>query len=246
MTLGIVENIDDPTCSGRVKVRIKGYHDNIPTEQLPWCSFGGSAINSERGGGQLSVARVGQQVRVRFNTASNGAVSMEWYGVNQLDPNMISELANDYEGSHFLLYDSAKDLSIKFQPNSGLTLNYAGSYINIAPDNTMTLHYGLGNSGTNIQLSEGKINIQAPDSINLSTSGTINMEADNIVLNAKQSVQIKGNTDGECAVNGTKLMTALLMLANAIDMKVPQSAGMTATYVNALKESIINQNIQYI
>lgn len=30
--MGVVESIDDPTYSGRIKVRVKGFHDNIPTE----------------------------------------------------------------------------------------------------------------------------------------------------------------------------------------------------------------------
>lgn len=30
--LGTVESIDDPTYSGRIKVRVPGLHDNIPTE----------------------------------------------------------------------------------------------------------------------------------------------------------------------------------------------------------------------
>jgi len=32
IVIGVVESIDDPTCSGRIKVRIDGYYDNIPTE----------------------------------------------------------------------------------------------------------------------------------------------------------------------------------------------------------------------
>lgn len=39
---GVVESVDDPTYAGRVKVRIKGLHDNIETDQLPWCTYGGS------------------------------------------------------------------------------------------------------------------------------------------------------------------------------------------------------------
>ena len=58
--LGTVESIDDPTYSGRIKVRVPGLHDNISTEELPWCSYGGSSVFSGNGGGSLSVARVGQ------------------------------------------------------------------------------------------------------------------------------------------------------------------------------------------
>jgi len=56
---GIVESIDDPTYSGRIKVRVKGMHDNISMEELPWCTYGGSSISSANGGGSISIARVG-------------------------------------------------------------------------------------------------------------------------------------------------------------------------------------------
>lgn len=241
-----MKSIDDPTYSGRIKVYIPGYMDNVPTDQLPWVSYGGSAIHSANGGGSLSVARVGQKVRVRFVKGEDSTDSIEWYAVNQLDPQLIKEIAGDYENTHVLLYDSAKDISIKYQPNTGLSMYYMGSFIQIMPDNTITLHYGKGATGTQIQLSDGRVDIQGGSEINLSTSGTINLEADNIILNGRSSVQIKGDTPGESSVNGVKLMTLLLAMADAIDNKVPQTAGITATRVNAMKEADLNQNIQHI
>lgn len=241
--LGTVVSIDDPTYSGRIKCRVKGLHDNIPDEQLPWCTYAGSNIFSGKGGGSISIARVGQQVRVQFK--SSDVTSMEWTANNILDPDLIKEIKNDYENTQVLLYDSSVDLSIKYQTTTGLIIYYQGSFLQIMPDNTITLHYGQGATGTQIQLSEGRVDIQGSNEINLTTSGTINLDADNIILNAKSSVQIKGNAASEAAVNGVKLMTALTMLANIVDMKVPQSGGQTAATINALKEGILNQNIQY-
>ena len=246
ITYGIVEDIDDPTCSGRIKVRIDGYMENVPTDQLPWVSFGGSAINSANGGGAISVARVGQKVRVRFDKGEGNASSIEWYAVNELDKDLINEIASDYANTHVLLYDSANDLSIKYQTSTGIVIYYQGSFIQIMPDNTITLHYGKGVSGTQIQLSDGRVDVQGSREINLSTKGTVNIEADNIVLNAKSSIQMKGDASGECAVNGVKLMTLLTMLANHIDMKVPQTAGISSQLVNSMKEGVLNQKIQHI
>lgn len=241
--MGVVESIDDPTYSGRIKVRVKGFHDNIPTEQLPWCSFGGSIINSANGCGSISIARVGQQVRVQFKNDAN--TSMEWVAVNSLDADLINEIKGDYEGTHVLLYDSAVNVSIKYQHTTGLTIYYQGSFIQIAPDNTITLHYGEGATGTQIQLSDGRVDIQGSSEINLTTSGNINLEADNIILNAKSSTQIKGKAPAETAVNGVKLISALMDLAWAIDNKIPNTCGQTATKLNGYKEAILNQNIQY-
>ena len=242
--LGTVESIDDPTYSGRIKVRVPGLHDNISTEELPWCSYGGSPIFSGNGGGSLSVARVGQQVRVQFKSGEK--TSMEWIANNQLDPDLINEIKDDYENAHVLLYDSAVDLSIKFQTGTGLTIYYQGSFIQIMPDNTITIHYGLGATGTQIQLSNDRVDIQGNAQINLTTPGTINLEADNIILNGKSSVQIKGDTAGEAAINGTAIMTLLTMIAGVIDSKVPAGPGLTASTVNSMKEAVLNQHIQYI
>lgn len=143
---GIVESIDDPTFSGRIKVRVQGFHDNMTTEELPWCSYGGSGVFSGDGGGSISIPRVGAQVRVKFR--DNSVTSMEWTGNNLIDKQLIKEIATDYEGSTVIMYDSRQDVSIKFQPNSGLLLYFAGSHIQILPDNTINIHYGEGTSGT--------------------------------------------------------------------------------------------------
>lgn len=242
--LGTVESIDDPTYSGRIKVRVPGLHDNISTEELPWCTYGGSPFFSGNGGGSISIARVGQQVRVQFKSGEK--TSMEWLANNQVDPDLINEIKDDYENAQVLLYDSAVDLSIKFQTGTGLILYYQGSFIQIMPDNTITIHYGLGATGTQIQLSKDRVDIQANKQINLTTSGTINLEADNIILNSKSSTQLKGDAAGEAAINGSALITLLTMIAGVIDSKVPAGPGMTASTVNSMKEAILNQHIQYI
>lgn len=242
--VGVVESIDDPTYSGRIKVRVKGFHDNLKTEELPWCTYAGSSNFSGTGGGSISIPRVGATVRVRFKDEKS--TSMEWTGTGTLDKDLINEIKSDYAGSHVLLYDTASDISIKFQPGSGLVLYYKGSYIQITPDNNITIHYGEGATGTQIQLSNGRVDIQAQTQINITSGKAINIEADTITLNGITAVQIKGDKAGECAINGVQLISALLQLAQGIDAKVPQTAGQETSYVNAVKEGLLNQSIQYI
>ena len=242
--VGVVESIDDPTYSGRIKVRVKGFHDNLKTEELPWCTYAGSSNFSGTGGGSISIPRVGATVRVRFKDEKS--TSMEWTGTGTLDKELINEIKSDYAGSHVLLYDTASDISIKFQPGSGLVLYYKGSYIQITPDNNITIHYGEGATGTQIQLSNGRVDIQAQTQINITSGKAINLEADTITLNGNTAVQIKGDKAGECAINGVQLISALLQLAQGIDAKVPQTAGQEVSYVNAVKEGLLNQSVQYI
>lgn len=242
---GTVEYIDDPTCSGRVKIRVQGMHDGIPTEQLPWVSMAHSGVTSgSDGGGSISVPEVGAQVRVSF--INNDPTSMEWSGNNQLDPALINEIASDYAGTTVLMYDSRQDACIKFQPGSGITLYFNGSHLQICPDNTINIHYGEGNSGTMIQLADGKVYVQGNSEVNISTPGTVSVEADTVTLNGDAAVQIKGDRPGEVAVNGNALMTVLTSLASMIDLKVPESGGNAVLLVNMLKDAMLNQQIQYI
>ena len=243
---GVVESIDDPTCSGRIKVRVKGLHDNIATESLPWCNYAGSGMFSGSGGGQISIPRVGQKVRVRF--AQEDVNSMEWYGTNTIDRKLSEEIASDYAGSQVLLYDSEYDLSIKFQPGSGLVFYYKGSYMQMTPDNTVTIHYGPDETtGVQIQLTDGKIYIQALQQINITSGNEVNIEGKVITLNGESAVRIKGTTPNTCAVNATQLITLLQTMATNIDTKLGQSkSGICAAAVSGSKEKIMNQHILYI
>lgn len=243
---GEVVSVDDPTFSGRIKVRIKGVNDAIEVENLPWCTFGGSSVFSGDGGGSISIPRVGTKVRVKFK--KDDPNSMEWVGTNRIDRDLAAELAQDYEGSHAILYDSASDLSILYMNSTGLRIYYKGSFIQISPDNNITLHYGEGNQGVQIQLSEGKIDIQANSQINITSDNTVKVESNTIVLNGQQQVQIKGDdaNRGDCAVNGRELMKCLMTLARQIDLKIPASAGVASNIVTAARASILNEQIQYI
>lgn len=242
---GVVESVDDPTFAGRIKVRIKGLNDNIPVDQLPWCTFGGSSVFSGKGGGSISVPRVGTNVRVQFK--NDDVNSMEWYGTNRIDDELREKIKNDYEGTHCLLWDTDSDLYIMYQNNTGLKFFYKDSNITIAPDNTITLCSGPENSGVQIQLTNttGQIDIQAKSKINLTSDNTINIEAQNIVLNGEENIQLKGEEKGECAVNGKSLMMALELLATAIDGKSP-SSDVISQLVSGMRGSILNERIQYI
>lgn len=241
---GTVVAVDDGNCSGRIKVRVPGFNDTIDIENLPWCTYAGSAFFSGDGGGSISIPRVGSKVRVKFK--GDDATSMEWMGANRLDDKLRGELSVDYEGSHAILYDSDSDLSIMYQNTTGLRLYYKGSFIQLQPDNTITIHYGEGNQGVQIQLSDGRVDIQASSQINISSGNAIKIESDNIVLNGSGNVQIKGDSPGECAVNGKDLIKLLMGIARLVDQKAPQTGGMCMNIVQSARDRVLNQQIQYI
>ena len=243
---GIVESIEDNNFAGRIKVRVAGLHDNTDTDSLPWCTYAGSATFSGTGGGALSVPKVGSRVRVKFSQDDQN--SMEWYGTNNVDKKLSEEIASDYEGTQVLLFDADYDISVKFQPGSGLLMYYKGSYVQLTPDNNVTIHYGPDETtGVQIQLTDGKVFIQAPQQINITSGNEVNIEGKVITLNASSTVRIKGDTPNTCAVNATQLLTLLQMMAANIDTKLGESkAGICAAAVAGAKEKVMNQNIRYI
>ena len=238
---GVVESVDDPTFSGRIKVRVQGLHDNIAMESLPWCNYAGSTVYN-----QISIPKVGDHVRVKF--AQDDVNSMEWYGFNTIDRELSWELANDYKDSHTLLYDYNEDLTIKYQTTSGLVLYYKGSYIQLQPDNTITIQMGPDQtSGVQIQLTDGKIYMSAPQQINIVSGNELNLSAKSITFDSLEGLKLAGDTANTCAVNGVELITLLQMLAQIIDMKLGYStAGIASAVVDGAKEKLLNQKMSYI
>ena len=94
-------------------------------------------------------------------------------------------------------------------------------------------------------MSDGKIDIQAPQQINITSDNTVKVEAQSIILDGSNNVQIKGDTPGECAVNAKKLYQMLMSLAMIIDMKIP-GGHEASDVIQSSMQSIMNQQIQYI
>lgn len=81
-------------------------------------------------------------------------------------------------------------------------------------------------------MSDGKIDIQAPQQINITSQSSIKLEANSIVINGKEQVQIKGE-EQDVAVNGKNLYKLLMNIARTCDSKVPASGGVISGVVQA-------------
>ena len=240
---GTVESVDDPTFTGRIKVRVLGLHDNISTENLPWCNYCGTSLRNA-----ISIPKVGDHVRLKF--AQDDVNAMEWYSLNSVDDEFRYEVASDYTDMHTLVYDPSLDLSIKFQKESGLVLYYQGSFIQLKPDNSINIEMGTGGSepsGVSIQLTDGKVYISAPQQINITSDNEINLNAKTVTINGEEAVRMKGGEPNNCAINAVQLITLLQTLATLIDGKLgASSAGIASSLVSASKENIMNQKITYL
>lgn len=139
--LGTIVDNNDPTRTGRAKIRIRGIFDEIPDEDLPWAnqtsvvSFG-----SKDGGGMISVPKIGSLVNVAFDDGN-------WYSPYftstwETDPTLVEafmegENGESYFGAHSIIYDTeAKPgpLKVIYQANNGMLIELGESKFHLSYD----------------------------------------------------------------------------------------------------------------
>lgn len=241
--IGTITNNSDPDKCGRCKVRVFNIMDEIPDDMLPWATpIGQNMVFATKGAGAISIPKVGHIVRVRF--VNGNIYCPEYWAIQHLDTDLINEIKDDYLGTHVLLYDSSQELSVIFQPNSGIRIYYRGSRFQITPDNMITICHAENTSV--IQLQGSVINIFADNEVNVVGNNTVNLKGKVVNINGTESVNISGDSKGEKAVNGIALMTLLESLATIIDQKISVSPGLAAGIVNSSKPSILNSRINYV
>ena len=225
--LGRVIYNEDPTFTGRCKVRVFSLFDDIDDEHIPWFTPQNSAIfSSEHGAGSLSVPKVGSIVRVNFN--SDNLYSGEYTNLQNLDPALIDEIKDDYQNTHVLLYDSEKDLIVLYQPMTGYKMYLAGSMIKIDADGMIQLKHK--NTSNVVEVKDNQINIvttagdgeNVNGEINISSGSTININAPTVNVNAK-TINL-GDKSNYKAVRGQKLVSVLQQIATELNTKYPAGA----------------------
>lgn len=217
--IGQIINVNDPTFSGRCKIRVYGILDDVPDEMLPWATPATSTICTEGGGGNISIPKEGQWVRVNF--IEGDIYAPEYIFYQKLNDDIIKKLATDYNGSHFLLYDrdeNGNPIGIYFQKNTGLTIEYAHASVVVSPESVITISSIEDNS---------KITINR-DSISIESSKTIEVKSDDISVQSSGKVDIKANKGVNIGqgngynnpfsmVNGEQLLSLLTQHAKNLD-----------------------------
>jgi hypothetical protein len=137
--LGIIERIDDPRREGRAKVRVISLHEEIPVDDLPWAYPKQKSVFFGQDGkaGSISVPKLGSVVAVKFDNGN--PYSPEYFAIHELAEDVKSELDEEYEGSHIVLFDGDQELKIWFSPGKGVTLALRESSINIDQNNLITI-----------------------------------------------------------------------------------------------------------
>lgn len=237
--LGVIINNEDPTFAGRCQIKVFGVLEQMREEHLPWATPVNSTIFAGNGAGSLSIPKVGQFVRVQFN---NGDLyAPEYTTIQNIDSKLIDLIKSDYYGTHVLLFDPDSDITVIFQKKSGLIMSYRGSFIQISPDNMITIQHS--NADSIIQLDGDVCRISTKNEIQLAAASRISATADEAVINGKQATKIGPSGNYYHALLAEPMWGLLAAMAAAIDDKLPVTPGVTASLVDSAKTAATSTNV---
>jgi hypothetical protein len=188
--LGEVVDIEDPQKIGRIKVKVYGKFDQIPTEDIPWAyPANNTTASSASGGGFFSVPKLGSIVSIRFD--SGNLYHPEYYFVQKISDEVKAEIENSYENAHIIVYDTVTEGSLKifFTEEKGLMLDYQESQINIKNDKSIFVTTASGKSEVEL-LDDGTLNITQANNINVESDKDVNIECKNAKITASQSIHL--------------------------------------------------------
>lgn len=225
--IGTVVYNEDPTFSGRCKVDVFGLFMDLSVENLPWFYPQTSGVfSSGVGAGSISVPKIGSVVRVRF---SNGdPYSGEYSCIQNIDPALIEEIKDDYQGTQILTYDSDRNLIVGYQPMTGFKIWLDGSMVKVDSDGSIQLKHK--NNSNVVELNDNKINITTVSSegsnmngeINISAGATVNITAP--VVNVNSNNINLGNKANDKAAVASKVKEYLRAIVMELNTKYPQQA----------------------
>jgi hypothetical protein len=224
--IGTVVFNEDPTFAGRCKVRVFGLLDELSDEQLPWFYPHNSVIfSSSQGHGSISVPKIGSIVRINF--PGGDIYAGEYTCIQTIDPALIEEIRDDYQGTHILTFDSEKNLIVGYQPMTGFKIWLDGSMVKVDADGSIQLKHK--NNSNVIELTDRKINITTASSdgtnmngeINIVSGATINVNAPTVNVES-QNINLGGQNAIQPAVKGTALKLILQAIVTELSTKFPQ------------------------
>lgn len=214
---------EDPNHSGRCKIRVLGLFDNLDDANIPWFTPVNSGVFSSNGSGSLSVPKLNTFVRVKFS--NNDVYSGEYTSLQVVDPALIEEIKDDYDGAQVLMYDAEASLLITYQKMQGLKIYHKGSYILLDPNGVIQAMHE--NNSNIVEINNDGIIITTAGGTGGSSTGTIDITSGSVVNINADTVNVNGNRVNigpgpySPAVNAEELKLVLHKLVNAIGLKMP-------------------------
>lgn len=242
--LGVIESVDDPNFEGRCKIRVFGVFGDkgdslgsIPVADLPYAyPINDIVFGSASGSGKFSTPKTGAKVRVIFE---DDIYHPRYVGIEELDDELKSLLAGDYDNFHSILYDSDKALKIYYSTSSGLLLELDGSFINIEPDGAIVVtHKG---SESVLEMRGDTTTLNTNNAIDMTTPNTITANSNQVHVNGAQTDV--GANPIYSMLNGEPMMKLLLALATGLDAKYPPTPGQFSNVVSQMEQLILSNTV---
>ena len=252
--IGKVVDNNDPTFSGRCKVRVYGKFDGtinmddvtsnftIPDKDLPWAYPAGSSIfagGASFGAGSLSVPKVGSNVKIIFS--GGNIYSPEYICVQDLNEKLKTEIQGSYQNATVIFYDEDEQVKVLYTQALGLEIFMKNSHITINPDSSITIEHK--DSLSIVELIGPNINITANSSVNVTSNSRVNMQSSECILNGNDITKL-GPSPTYSAVLSEPLWTFLKMMASAIDAKLPSTPGVMTTQAAAFERLSTSTNVK--
>lgn len=238
--VGIVINNEDPTFSGRAKVRVFGIMDGMTEDHIPWATQVNSGLFGGSGGGSISIPKVGAFVRIRFNDGD--VYAPEMMEIQNIDSDLINRIKDDYQGTHVLAYDPDVNLTIIHQIESGLLIFYKESFFQITPDSMITIQ--TEDADSVIQMEGDVTRVVTKNEIEVVAASKATVTADEVIVSGSNTTKVGPGPAYQPAVLSGGLWAILLSMASAIDAKAPATPGVTTALIENLKQAATSTNVQ--
>lgn len=218
--LGVVVDNKDPEFRGRAKIKVFGIFDDLNTEEIPWAHQRFDLSFGEGGGsGRMSVPKLGSVVHVQFN--NRNYYSPEYKAIQELSPDLISEISRSYDGAHSLIYDGIEDLRIYYTVERGLVIDLKDSRIVIRNDNSILISHA--NDSSSIELRGGVITKYADQEIEATAINRIKHISEEFHADGKTTNL--GHNPVFSALCAEPLWDFLKTLSSGLDSKSPSTPG---------------------
>ena len=163
--LGIIVDNKDPLYEGRAKIRVFGFFEDIPVEDIPWAEqIAGLSFGGNGGGGNITIPRIGTVVAVHFE--EHNYYKMSYHYIKEISPDLLEKLKeeNSYEGTHALIYDSeAKPgpLHLYYTYKDGMVFELDNAKIQLDTQNGGALRIVIKMGEDEIRMETGKVIVKS-------------------------------------------------------------------------------------
>jgi hypothetical protein len=163
--LGIIVDNKDPLYEGRAKIRVFGFFEDIPVEDIPWAEqIAGLSFGGNGGGGNMTIPRIGTVVAVHFE--EHNYYKMSYHYIKEISPDLLEKLKeeNSYEGTHALIYDSeAKPgpLHLYYTYKDGMVFELDNAKIQLDTQNGGALRIVIKMGEDEIRMETGKVIVKS-------------------------------------------------------------------------------------